>query len=78
VGSLADGDGDPSGDGDGDGDGLTLEWGVLPSPGVGLACVAVGLDVAVGDGCDVVGEFVGEGLVAPGVSAFVDSGRNSR
>jgi hypothetical protein len=60
VGSLADGDGDPSGEGDGDGDGDTLEWGVLPSPGVGLACVDFGLGVDVGDGCDVAA-FVGEG-----------------
>jgi hypothetical protein len=80
VGSLADGDGDPRCEGDGDGDGLTLEWCVLPGSCVGLGCVAVGLGVAVGvgDGCDVAGVFVGEGVSGPWVPALVDGGRNSR
>jgi hypothetical protein len=78
VGSLADGDGDPSGDGEGLG--LTEECGVLPSPGVGLACVAFGLGVGEGVGRDVVGEAVGEAVccVDAGVPALVDGGRNSK
>jgi hypothetical protein len=78
VGSVADGPGDPSGDGDGRG--FTEACGVLPSPGVGLACVAFGLGFGVGDGRVVAGAVVGEVVCCTRswVSAVVDAGLHCR
>ena len=76
MGSVGDGLGDPAGDGDGLG--VTVRCGVLPSPGVGLACVARGDGVGVGVGRCVAGAVACESVRCPWETVDAGSGRNIR